>query len=157
MNVPKGVVTGQRLRLGNKGNYGGRNSSTGDLFVIIDVQEHEYFERREENLFYNLELTMPQAALGSKVKVPTMEGEVKIDIPQGTQTGDIFRLQNKGMPRMRRRGKGDLYIKAVVKTPENPSKEEKELLEELREIEGEKSKAEKGFFEAVKDNIKDAM
>lgn len=157
VNVPQGARTGQKLRIGNKGNYGGRNSGSGDLYVIVEVQEHEYFERREENLFYNLELSMPQAALGSKVKVPTMDGEAKIEIPEGTQTGDIFRLQGKGMPRLRGRGKGDLYIKAVVQTPENLTKEEKELLNELKKIEGEKSEAEKGFFEAVKDNIRDAL
>lgn len=157
ISIPKGASTGQKLRVQNKGNYGGRNSGTGDLFVVIDVKEHEYFERREENLFYNLELAMPQAALGSKVKVPTLDGDVKIDIPEGTQTGDIFRLSGKGMPRMRGIGKGDLFIKGVVKTPQKLSSEERKLIEELREIEGEKSEAEKGFFEAVKDNIKDAL
>jgi len=157
VDVPAGVITGQKLRVGNKGNYGGRNRGTGDLYIVVNVQNHEFFERREENLFYNLELTMPQAALGDKVKVPTMDNEVKIEIPAGTQTGDIFRLKSKGMPRVRGRGQGDLYLKAVVETPKDLSKEENELLEQLKEIEGEKSKAEKGFFEAVKDNIKDAL
>lgn len=157
VDVPAGVVTGQRLRIGNKGNYGGRNAGTGDLYIFVEVEDHEFFERREENLFYNLELTMPQAALGDKVQVPTMDSEVKIEIPPGTQTGDIFRLQGKGMPKLRGRGKGDLYIKAVVNTPEDLSEKEKELLQELKEIEGETSEAETGFFEAVKDNIKDAL
>lgn len=162
IEVPEGISTGQKIRLNGKGNYGGPNSRTGDLYVVFDVKEHEYFERKEENLFYNLELTMPQAALGSEVEVPTMKGKVKITIPKGTQTGDIFRLKGKGMPRLKQRrrfgnNKGDLYIKAVVKTPEGLNKKEKELLKELRELEGEKAETEKGFFQTVKDNIKDIV
>lgn len=105
---------------------------------------------------------MPQATLGSEVEVPTMEGQVKIKIPPGTQTGDIFRLKGKGMPRLKQRRRlgsdyGDLYIKAIVKTPENLDKKEKKLLKQLRELEGEKAETESGFFETVKDNIKDIV
>lgn len=160
IDIPQGIKHGQRLKVDGKGHYGGRGKTAGDLYVFIKIKEHDFFERKDENLFYNLEIGVAQAVLGDEVEVPTMEGKVKLSIPSGTQSGDVFRIKGKGMPRQRSRFRtkhGDLYIKTIVKVPEKLSDREEELFEELREIEGEKSDVEKGFFETLKDNIKDAL
>ncbi|OKY78635.1 MAG: DnaJ type Zn finger domain [Candidatus Methanohalarchaeum thermophilum] len=155
--IPAGVKNGQKVRVQGKGHAGKRGKKPGDLYVIVEIEEDDVFERRNENLFYNLKMSFPDAALGSKAEIPTMDGEVELDIPKGTQNGDIFRLQGKGMPKLRRRGYGDLYVKAVVETPENLNEEEKELLQKLREHESQHKEPDKGFFETVKENIKDAF
>lgn len=152
--VPKGIKDGQRIRVENKGHRGKRGNPPGDLLVQINIKEHEVFERKDENLFYTLKMSFPDAALGSEAKIPTLNGEVQLEIPKGTENGEIFRLKNKGMPRLRRRGKGDLYVKAQIQTPKNLDEKEKELLEKLREIEGKHKQPEKGFFKSIKENIK---
>lgn len=160
VNVPEGIKHGQRLKVDGKGHYGGRGTSAGDLYVYIKVKEHEFFERKDENLFYNLEIGVAQAVLGDTIEIPTIDGKVKLEIPSGTQSGDVFRAKGKGMPRQRSRFRttnGDLYIKTIVKVPEKLSERERELFEELRKIEGKKSDVEKGFFEMLKNNIKDAF
>lgn len=155
--IPKGAESGQKLRVNGKGHAGVRGNPPGDLYVYVEVEEHELFERQEENLFYNLEISYPEASLGTKAKIPTLDGEVEIEIPEGTQSGRVFKIQNKGMPIIRRRGRGDLYVRSVVKTPKNLSDKEKELIEELKEIQGEKKNISKGFFEKMKGDLKNAM
>lgn len=161
INVPRGVRHGQKLKLGGKGNYGGQGKPPGDLIVLIEIEDHDYFERKDENLFYNLEIGIPEASLGTEVEIPTIKGKVKMDIPAGTQTGKVFRLKDKGMPVLRKRygGQdfGDLFVKAVVRTPEDLSDGEREILEELSEARDTEKNVSKGFFKTVKDNIEDVL
>ncbi|OUJ19386.1 DnaJ-class molecular chaperone [Methanonatronarchaeum thermophilum] len=157
INIPKGVNTGQKLKIDGKGHKDNNTGQIGHLIIIVEVKEDEIFERRDENLFYTLKMGFPDAALGSKAKIPTLNGDVQLDIPSGTQNGDVFRLKGKGMPRLQRRGYGDLYIKAVVETPTDLTEREKEILQELRQYEGKHKEPDKGFFQTVKDNIKDAL
>ncbi len=155
--IPKGAETGQKLRINGKGHQGIRGTPPGDLYVYVNVEEHELFERQEENLFYNLKISFPEAALGTEAEIPSMDGDLELKIPEGTQNGRIFRLKNKGMPRIHGRGKGDLYVRTVVKTPENLTEQEKNLLKELREIQNEEKETSKGFFEKMKGDIKNAV
>ncbi len=152
--VPRGIKSGQRLRVDKKGHAGKRGDPAGDLLVEVDIEEHDVFERKDDDLFYTLKMSFPDAALGSEAQIPTLNGEVELEIPKGTQNGEIFRLRDKGMPRLRRRGKGDLFVKAKIETPTDLDEKEKELLKELREIEGKHKEPEKGFFESFKKNIK---
>lgn len=156
-NIPRGIKNGQQLRVENKGHMGKRGNPPGDLLVEINIKEHNVFEREDEHLFYTLKISYPDAALGSKAQIPTLDGEVELEIPQGTQSGEIFKLKNKGMPRLRRRGKGNLYVKAQIQTPKKLSEKEKKLLEELRKIEGKHKKPQKGFFNSIKENIKNQI
>lgn len=134
VSIPAGIDDGQQIRLSGKGEKGMNGGPPGDLFVVIRVQEHEFFEREGDNIFLELPITFAQAALGDEVKVPTVHGKVSIKIPAGTQTGKTFRLRNKGVPNVRGYGQGDQHVKVRVVTPTNLSSEQKELLRKLNEI-----------------------
>jgi len=155
--VPKGIQNGQKIRIPGKGHAGKRGNQSGDLYVYVNIKEHDIFERREEDLFFNLDISFPDAALGTKVKAPTLDGKVELDVPQGTQNGEVFRIKGKGMPRLNGRGCGDLYVRTSIMVPENLNQDEKELLEELRGHIGNKKEPKKGFFKTFKENIKDVF
>ncbi|WGI16757.1 molecular chaperone DnaJ [Methanonatronarchaeum sp. AMET-Sl] len=157
IEIPKGIESGQRLKVDGKGHTDVESGRRGNLIIAIEVREDDIFERRSENLFYTLKMGFSDAALGSKAEIPTLDGDVELDIPAGTQNGDVFRLKGKGMPRLNRRGYGDLYVKAIVETPTDLTDREKEILKELRQYEGRHKEPDKGFFQTVKDNIKDAF
>jgi molecular chaperone DnaJ len=113
--IPKGVDDGTRIRLAGKGEAGSRGGSTGDLYLFINVHSHDLFKRSDENLFFEFPISLADAALGTTIEIPTIDGgKAKIKIPDGTQNGKQFRLKGKGMPYMRRGDFGDLYVQ--VKT-----------------------------------------
>ena len=152
VTIPKGVDDGTRIRLSGKGEAGSRGGSNGDLYLFINVYSHDLFKRSDENLFFECPISIADAALGTSIEIPTIEGgKAKIKIPSGTQTGKQFRLRGKGMPYMRGSGMGDLYIQVNTEVPISLNKEQKELLEKFREIENEKSNPSiKKFFQKAK-------
>tara|TARA_B100001173_G_scaffold285153_1_gene271914 strand:+ start:19 stop:1146 length:1128 start_codon:yes stop_codon:yes gene_type:complete len=152
VTIPKGVDDGTRIRLAGKGEAGSRGASNGDLYLFINVYSHELFKRSDENLFFECPISIADAALGTSIEIPTIDGgKAKIKIPQGTQSGKQFRLKGKGMPYMRGSGDGDLYVQVNTEVPISLNKEQKELLEKFREIENEKSNPSiKKFFQKAK-------
>ena len=152
VTIPKGVDDGTRIRLAGKGEAGSRGASSGDLYLFINVYSHDLFKRSEENLFFECPISIADAALGSSIEIPTIDGgKAKIKIPSGTQSGKQFRLKGKGMPLMRGGGIGDLYVQVNTEVPVNLNKEQKELLEKFRDIENEKSNPSiKKFFQKAK-------
>jgi len=140
VTIPKGVDDGTRIRLAGKGEVGSRGSKNGDLYLFINVNSHDLFKRSDENLFFEFPVSITDAALGTSIEIPTIDGgKAKIKIPAGTQSGKQFRLKGKGMPYMRGSGFGDLYVQVNTEVPVSLNKEQKELLEKFREIENEKS------------------
>jgi molecular chaperone DnaJ len=131
VKVPPGIDEGYQLRLQGQGEMSPESDSPGDLYVLIHVAPHHYFKRDEDDLLYNLKIGFPQAALGARVSVPTFDGNVDVDIREGTQPGEIVRLKGKGMPRFRGYGRGDLLIQMDIVVPERLTQQQKTLLEEL--------------------------
>ena len=152
VTIPKGVDDGTRIRLTGKGEAGTKGAGSGDLYLFINVYSHELFKRSEENLFFECPISIANAALGTSLEIPTIDGgKAKIKIPAGTQSGKQFRLKGKGMPYMRGSGTGDLYVQVNTEVPVSLNKEQKELLEKFREIENEKSNPSiKKFFQKAK-------
>ena len=137
VTIPAGIDTGKRINVPNQGDAGPNGGPAGDLFVIVHVQEHEYFGRSGADLYCTIPLTISQAALGAEVMVPTVDDErVKLKIPAGTQNERVFRLKNRGVPHLNNSQKrGDLYVKVHVQVPEKLSNKAKGLLKELAEVE----------------------
>ena len=152
VTIPKGVDDGTRIRLAGKGEAGSRGAGSGDLYLFINVYSHELFKRSDENLFFEYPVSIADAALGTSLEIPTIDGaKAKIKIPAGTQGGKQFRLKGKGMPYMRGSGNGDLYVQVNTEVPVSLNKEQKELLEKFRKIENEKSNPSiKKFFQKAK-------
>ena len=152
VTIPKGVDDGTRIRLAGKGEAGSRGGTNGDLYLFINVHSHDLFKRSDENLFFEFPISIADAALGTTIEIPTIDGgKAKIKIPDGTQNGKQFRLKGKGMPYMRGSGNGDLYVQINTEVPISLNKEQKELLEKFREIENEKSNPSiKKFFQKAK-------
>jgi len=152
VTIPKGVDDGTRIRLAGKGEAGSRGSGSGDLYLFINVYSHDLFKRSDENLFFECPISIADAALGTSIEIPTIDGgKAKIKIPAGTQSGKQFRLRGKGMPYMRGSGTGDLYVQLNTEVPVSLNREQKELLEKFREIENEKSNPSiKKFFQKAK-------
>ena len=152
VSIPKGVDDGTRIRLSGKGEAGSRGASSGDLYLFINVNSHELFKRSDENLFFECPVSIADAALGTSIAIPTIDGgKAKIKIPAGTQSGKQFRLKGKGMPFMRGNDFGDLYVQVNTEVPISLNKEQKELLEKFREIENDKSNPSiKKFFQKAK-------
>ena len=152
VTIPKGVDDGTRIRLAGKGEAGSKGGSTGDLYLFIDVYSHDLFKRSDENLFFEFPISIADAALGTTIEIPTIDGgKAKIKIPDGTQSGKQFRLKGKGMPFMRRGDYGDLYVQVNTEVPISLNKQQKELLEKFREIENDKSNPSiKKFFQKAK-------
>lgn len=147
VQVPPGVDTGSRLRLRGEGEPGEAGGPPGDLYVVIYVEPHPFFERQGEDIFCQTPISFTQAALGARIEVPTLEGTETLTIPRGTQSGTLFRLRGMGMPRLKGHGRGDQVIQVVVKTPTNLTKRQEELLMELAETSGETVEPKrKGFF-----------
>ena len=152
VTIPKGVDDGTRIRLAGKGEAGTKGGASGDLYLFINVHSHDLFKRSDENLFFEFPISIADAALGTTIEIPTIDGgKAKIKIPDGTQNGKQFRLKGKGMPYMRGSGNGDLYVQVNTEVPISLNKEQKELLEKFREIENEKSNPSiKKFFQKAK-------
>ena len=156
VTIPKGVDDGTRIRLSGKGEAGSRGAGSGDLYLFINVNSHELFKRSDENLFFEFPISIADAALGTSIEIPTIDGsKAKIKIPAGTQSGKQFRLREKGMPQMRGSGFGDLYVQVNTEVPINLNSKQKELLEKFREIENDKSNPSiKKFFDKAKSFLK---
>ena len=151
-NVPKGVDDGTRIRLSGKGEAGIKGAGNGDLYIFVTIKPHSIFKRSEENLFFEFPISLADAALGATVEVPTIDGgKAKVKIPAGTQNGKQFRLRGKGMPMMRNKNYGDLYIQAITEVPVSLTKEQKNLLEQFKKLEDTKTNPiMKDFFEKAK-------
>jgi len=138
VTIPAGVDSGSRIRYRGEGEAGSQGGTPGDLYVIVNVMEHELFMRDGNDLLCEMPISFSHAALGTQQEVPTLDGSVTLKIPQGTQTHKVFRLKGKGMPSLRRGyGRGDLFIKVVVETPTRLNERQRELLEEFAKISGE--------------------
>jgi molecular chaperone DnaJ len=138
VRVPAGVEDGSRLRIEGGGEAGGAGANPGDLYVVVRVARHAFFEREESNLFCQISISFFQAALGASIEVPGLDHESEVlKVPPGTQAGAVFRLKGRGIKDLRGHRKGDMYVKVQVKTPENLNKDEKALLRRLAELRGE--------------------
>ncbi len=158
VKVPPGVDTGDRIRLSGEGEAGPDGGPAGDLFVQMSVKDHPIFERDGKHLYCEVPITFGDAALGGELEVPTLDGRVKLKIPAGTQTGKLFRLRGKGVTPVRGGSPGDLLCRAVVETPVNLTKRQKELLAELQESMGGTDKhapRQSSWFEGVKNFFDD--
>lgn len=150
VKIPAGVETGSRLRVQGEGEGGAQGGGAGDLYVVIHVAEHEHFERQGENLYSSEPVSFAQAALGAEISVKTLDGEEKIKIPAGTQTGTVFRLKNQGMPILGGRGKGDLFVAVQLVTPKTLTKEQRKLLEQLALVEDRDFERDPSFMDKVR-------
>ncbi len=152
VTIPKGVDDGTRIRLAGKGEAGVRGGTSGDLYLFINVENHQLFKRSDVNLFFEFPISIADAALGTSIEIPTIDGgKAKIKIPEGTQNGKQFRLKGKGMPFMRRGDFGDLYVQVKTEVPISLNKEQKVLLEKFRKIDNERSNPSiKKFFQKAK-------
>lgn len=152
VRIPAGVDTGTRLRLNGEGEAGVMGGPAGDLYVVIHVEEHPLFEREGADLLCELPLSIAQAALGAKVDVPTVDGRVEIEVQAGTQSGDILRLRNQGLPRLGTSGRGDQLVRMFVEVPTKLSAEQRELLEKFAELSGDEvTPMRRGFLNKLKD------
>jgi len=155
VKVPAGINDGQSLRLGGKGEAGRRGGPPGDLFVVVQVKPHKVFRREGQDVVIDVPISFVQAALGDEIEVPTLDGDVKLRIPEGTQSGKVLRLRNKGIPYLRGSGRGDQLVNIRVVTPTKLTAKQKELLREFAKAGGDSPPDEnKGFFERVKDALR---
>ncbi len=150
--IPKGVDDGTRIRLSGKGEAGIKGGGNGDLYIFVSVESHNIFKRSEENLFFEFPISLADVTLGATIEVPTIDGgKAKVKIPAGTQNGKQFRLKEKGMPLMRSKNYGDLYIQTEIEVPISLTKEQKNLLEQFKKLEDAKTNPTiKNFFEKAK-------
>ncbi len=152
LDIPAGATEGTQLSMTGKGNAGERGAPSGDLLIYIEEKEHKHLKREGNNLMYDLTISFPEAVLGTKTEVPTVNGKARINIPAGTQPGKLFRLKNKGIPYLNRRGQGDQLVHVNVWIPEELNKEEKTMVEKMKDNPHFQPKEkQKGFFEKVKD------
>ena len=157
IEIPAGVEEGMQLSLRGKGNAGAKGGPAGDLLINIEEKQHEFLQRDGMNLIHEMYLNFADAALGTSVEVPTIDGRVKIKVPAGTQSGKIFRLKGKGLPSVQAYGAGDQLIHVNVWTPKKVNDEERALLEKLKAMPNfhpQPGKSEKTFFEKMKDYFK---
>ncbi|MDR2966999.1 MAG: molecular chaperone DnaJ [Methanobacteriaceae archaeon] len=154
IKIPSGVEDESRLRVQGKGNAGDVSGRYGDLLVLINIKPHEEFERNGANLYFEQHISFVQASLGDTIDIPTIDGEVELKIPSGTQSETVFRLRGQGMPMMRGSSKGNLYVTCKVVVPQKLSEKQKKLLKEFAEMSGEEIHTiEKGFFDKFKEAI----
>jgi molecular chaperone DnaJ len=153
VGIPAGVDSGTRLRMAGQGEPGTNGGPPGDLYIFLEVKEHAFFERRGSDLYCTIPISFPQAALGTTVKIPTLQGEQDFEIPEGTQSGQIFRQKGKGLPNPHG-GRGDLYVNVRVVVPSKVSREQRRMLESLGEamkVENKPIERSSSFFDKVKD------
>lgn len=152
VKIPAGVDTGSRLRIAHEGEAGVRGGSQGDLYVYIFVKQHKLFTREGDDVFCEVPISFVQAALGDEIDVPTLEGKVKMRVPEGTQSGSVLRLRGKGIQRLRGNGRGDQNVRLKVVTPQKLNERQQQLLQEFAKAGGENiNPEEKGFFKKMKD------
>jgi len=153
VNVPAGVEDGTRIRLAGEGETGVQGGPAGDLYIFLSIKSHAFFQRDGADLFCRVPIAMVTASLGGELSVPTIDGsDAKLKIPEGTQSGKQFRIKAKGMPVLRSRDVGDLYIQVVVETPQNLTRRQREILQEFdRESSKDTHPESAGFFSRVRE------
>jgi molecular chaperone DnaJ len=153
VNIPPGVEDGTRIRLGGEGEAGAKGGPAGDLYIFVSTKPHPFFQREGADLLCRVPISMVQAALGAEVSIRSLDGgAAKVKIPEGTQSGKQFKVKNKGMPVLRSRETGDLYVEVTVETPQNLTKRQRELLAEFETLSSTKTHPESaGFFARMKD------
>jgi molecular chaperone DnaJ len=154
LRIPPGVDTGTRLRVAGEGEPGPNGGPAGDLYVVLEVKEHAFFERRGADLYCTIPVSVPQATLGTELQVPGLNGEERLKIPEGTQSGAVFRLKGKGLADPRGGGKGDLYYHVRVLTPTKLTREQRKLIEDLGaslKVENKPAERNSSIFDKVKD------
>jgi molecular chaperone DnaJ len=158
VRIPAGIATGQRMRLSGEGEAGATGGPAGDLYVVVHVQEHPFFQREGNDLYCEVPVNFPTVALGGEIRIPTLDGDEAFTIPDGTQSGTSFRVRGRGMPDVTGRGRGDLIVIVKVTTPKKLTREQKKLLEQLAgSLPKEKFEptpvetGDKGLFDRVKD------
>lgn len=138
LKIPAGVETGSRLRLRGEGGEGEYGGPSGDLYVFIEVEPHEFFERKDDDIYCRIPITFAEAVLGGNIEAPTLTGTEKIKIPRGTPNGKVFRLKGKGVPHLRGYGRGDQLIETIIAVPEKITKRQEELLLEFERLSNER-------------------
>lgn len=152
VKIPAGVEDGTRIRYQGEGDKGRTGGPSGDLYIVLTVKPHKFFERDGHNLHCQIPISFAQAALGAEITIPTLEGDAALKVPEGTQSGREFRMRNKGVPYLNEHGRGDLIAQVVVQTPKKLTKAQKELLHQLAEtMEVENTPTPRGLFEKVKE------
>jgi molecular chaperone DnaJ len=151
VSIPAGVDDGTRIRLAGEGQPGANNGPSGDLYLFVRVQPHKYFRRRDNDIMLDLNVNIAQATLGAEVKVPTVDGDVKLKIPSGTQPGKIIRMRGKGVPYLRSKSRGDQLVIVNVTIPKRLNEDERQLFEQLAEkMDSKVLPQEKGFLDRLK-------
>jgi len=153
IKIPEGVDNGSVITVRGEGQLGSKGGPRGDLYIVLRVREHEFFQRDGNHVIYEMHITFAQATLGAEVTVPTLDGKVKYKIQEGTQSGTVFRLKGKGIPVLNGYGKGDQYVKVIVDVPTKLNDKQKETLREYATEMGEYNDKPKGFFDKVKDAL----
>ncbi len=152
LKIPAGIAEGSRLRSTRNGEAGIRGGAPGDLYVVIHIKEHPIFQREDDNLYCELPISFTLAALGGEVAVPTLEGKANLKVPAGTQSGQVFKLRDKGIANVNGRDRGDLFARLIVEVPTSLNGEQRRKLEEFAELCGEEnSPIHRSFFERAKD------
>jgi molecular chaperone DnaJ len=154
LRIPPGVDTGTRLRVQGEGESGPNGGPAGDLYVVLDVKEHNFFERRGADLYCTIPLSMAQASLGTELQVPGLNGEERLKVPEGTQSGAVIRIKGKGLPDPHGGGRGDLYYHLRVLTPTKLTREQRKLMEQLDaslKVDNKPAERNSSIFDKVKD------
>jgi molecular chaperone DnaJ len=153
VKIPAGVPNGQQIRLVGEGELGAKGGPPGDLYIVLDVADHPLFKREGDDIYYDLPLNVAQAALGTDVTVPTLDGETELHVPPGTQHGRSFPLRGQGVPHLRSGGRGTMHVVARVVTPTKLTARQRELFEQLAGELGDRPESDKGFFDRVKEKF----
>lgn len=154
VNIPAGVTSGNYIPLKGQGNYGTRGGVQGDIIVIINEKEHEHFIRQNDDIILEVPISFSQAALGAKINIPSLKGEIELSIPSGAQSGKLFKFRNKGIKHLRGMGRGDQIVRIAVWTPTKLDKDSRKLFEQLSQNEKiQPPKSSKSFFEKLRDTL----
>jgi molecular chaperone DnaJ len=145
IKIPPGVDTGSKLRIRGQGEEGQRGGPPGDLFIFIYVEPHDFFSREGDDIVCQIPISFPQAALGTEIKVPTLNGERNLTIPKGTEGGEILKIKGEGFPKIRGYGRGDQIVQVIVRTPKNLTRRQEEILSEFEELSKKKDKEDDGW------------
>ncbi|MGM0591219.1 MAG: molecular chaperone DnaJ [Halobacteriota archaeon] len=153
VDIPAGIRDGQSLRMGGEGAPGENGGPNGDLLIEVQVRDHDEFTRDGDDLHVRQPISFPQAVFGDTIEISTLDGSVEMDVPKATQSGERFRLKGKGMPRLRGRGRGDLFVTVQIVTPEKLNDEQRDALEAFAEAGGETVDVKEGFFEKIRNSL----
>ena len=153
VEIPAGIRDGQTLRMEGEGAPGEQGGPNGDLLVEVAIRDHPEYERDGDDLHRTEAISFPQAVFGDTIEFETFDGTVEVEVPAGTQSGERFRLRGKGMPHLRRRGQGDLYVRVQVVTPDSLNDEQREALEQFAEAGGEEVDVDQSFFDKIRSSL----